>query len=77
MKTKMLEKLENCKLKNEKLDTVLGGFSAPIINFSVTGGGEMCVDMPGGGTGCLAYTSDVEFPDKQTMYIGQTIDKPC
>jgi hypothetical protein len=77
MKTKTLEKLENFKLKNEKLDTVLGGFSAPIINFSVTGGGEMCVDMPNGENGCLAYTSDVEFPDGQKMYMGQTIDKPC
>ena len=77
MKTKSLEKLESFKLKTEKLNTVLGGISAPIINFSVTGGGEMCIDMPGGGTGCLAYTSDVEFPDGQVMHIGQTIDKPC
>lgn len=74
---KKLEKLENFKLENEKLDTVLGGLAMPVINFSVTGGGEMCVDMPGGGTGCLAYSSDVEFPNGQTMYMGETIDKPC
>jgi hypothetical protein len=55
MKTKTLEKLENFKLKNEKLDTVLGGFSVPTINFTMSGGGEMCVDMPDGGSGCLAY----------------------
>ncbi|QQV02660.1 MULTISPECIES: hypothetical protein [Chryseobacterium] len=65
--------MENFKLKNEKLETVIGGFSAPIINFNATGGGETCTSSGA----CLAYTSDVEFPDGQTMYIGKIIDKPC
>jgi hypothetical protein len=73
MKTKKLEKLENFKLKNEQLDTVLGGMSMPVINFTLTGGGETCT-VSGQ---CLAYTSDVEFPDGQKMYMGEIVDKPC
>lgn len=72
MKTKKLEKLESFKLKNEKLETVSGGFSVPVINFTMTAGGEMCID-----SGCLSYSHDVAFPDGSVMHVGGIIDKPC
>ncbi|WP_439479932.1 hypothetical protein [Chryseobacterium aquaticum] len=82
-KIRKLEKLESFKLKNEKLDTILGGtdFLASAFAFvatgTPTGGGELSFPEESG-CYCYSYTSDIDFGNGGIGYNGsQRIDKPC
>ncbi len=62
---KTLEKLENFKLGNVKLNTVMGGNDP-----NVTGGGERCdVDLTGT-TSVVTWTSDYRTP-RGMQYRGE------
>ncbi|MCA6065994.1 hypothetical protein JI747_002320 [Chryseobacterium sp. RG1] len=80
MKTKKFEKLESFKLKNEKLETILGGEGAPVKSFysfdvQATGAGETCELASGQ---CLSYSSDIlNGPDDYVYFNVNAVDKPC
>lgn len=79
---KKLEKLENFKVKNEKLNTILGGGpGSALVNYiasgTPTGGGESTFPEEGG-CYCFSYTSDIDLPGGGRGYYGtQRNDKPC
>lgn len=84
MKTKKFEKLESFQLKNEKLETILGGQGAPVKSFysfdaQATEGGERCLGLgPNGQYQCVSYSSDTRMGDGSVFFQGEVhIEKSC